>query len=98
LYQPTAHGAQPRPAYPGRHTHASECTEPAKSVVSFAPQAQQPLATAQAPDATDALPTASLKVATGQASHAPDASRKPALQRHEPAPEAVAGCAFAGQL
>jgi hypothetical protein len=37
-----------------------------------------------------------LNVATGHASHAPDASRKPALQRHEPAAVAVAGCEFAG--
>jgi hypothetical protein len=68
-----------------------------ESVTSFAPHAQQPLSSAQPAPASDELPTASLNVATGHASQAPASSRKPALQRHEPAAEAVAGCEFAGQ-
>jgi len=66
-------------------------------LVSFAPHAQQPLSSAQPAPVTDKLPTASLNVATGHASQAPASSRKPALQRHEPAAEAVAGCELAGQ-
>ena len=63
----------------------------------FAPQAQQPWASAQPLPAVEALPTASLKVPCGHAAHAPLCSRKPASQRQELAAVSVAGCEFAGQ-
>jgi hypothetical protein len=97
LKEPTAHGAHVDPPYPGRHTQFSDCTVPVSSVVLFAPQAQQPWASAQPLPAVEALPTASLKVPCGHAAHAPLSSRKPALQRQELAAVPVAGCEFAGQ-
>jgi len=67
LKKPTAHGAHVDPAYPGRHTHHSEVTRASSNVSSFAPQAQQPWASAQPLPPVEALPTASLKVPAGQA-------------------------------
>ena len=67
LKEPTAHGAHVDPPYPGRHTQFSDCTVPVSSVVLFAPQAQQPWASAQPLPPVEALPTASLKVPAGQA-------------------------------
>ena len=97
LKKPTAHGAHVDPPYPARHTHHSEVTRASSNVFSFAPQAQQPLASAQPLPPVEALPTASLKVPCGHAAHAPLCSRKPASQRQELAAVPVAGCEFAGQ-
>ena len=94
LKKPAAHCAHVMP--PNPHLHHSEVTRATSNVASFAPQAQQPWASAQPLPAVEALATASLKVPSGHAAQTSLDSRKPALQRQELAAESVAGMELAG--
>ena len=102
LYFPAAHEAHDCASGPVKPAAQPSCTQSARASLPAgellpAPQAQQPLSSEQPSPDTDKLPTASLKVATGHSWQEPASRRKPALQRHEPAPAAVAGCELAGQ-